>query len=228
MRAHTIHYSGIFLLVIFALLAIQASIPPGTADFFEGTIRYEVEMSGPDKDFLQLNKPNTHMDMHLRKGDYIINLKGGETPKTFLFIADSNREYIIEASKGMAYKFSKFSDRIYHEELDEEPTARSVGKKAEVNGVVCDIFLLKLPKTHFAYYVNDDYRVDLSAFPKEANTNASFLVKGLEGRIPLKTIKKQRNLTVTTTFKDIKAQSFNPKQFLIPPNFSILNRDYRY
>ncbi len=228
MREKTIQVSGITLLIIFALLAIQAQFAPRVAGFFEGTIQYEVELSGPDSDLIKQSKPNTQMDMHLMKGNYIINLKGGEKPKTFLFIADSNREYIVEATKGIAYKFSKFTDRIYHEELDEEPVAKSVGKKAEVNGVICDIFLLKLPKTQFAYYVNDDYRIDLSAFPKQAHSNASFLVKGLEGRIPLKTIKRQKNLTVTTTYKEIKAQNFNPKQFLIPPNFSVLSRDYRY
>ena len=228
MRKKEIHFSGIICLAIFGFLAIQASRLRGPENFFEGTISYKVSFSGSESPFIEANKPNTQLDMHLKGANYIITLKGGQYPKTFLFIADSNREYLVEASKGTAYKFSKFSDRIYHEELDEEPIAKGIGKKSEVNGVLCDIYLMKLPDTHFAYYVNDDYQVDLSAFPDNCNSNASFLVNGLEGRIPLKTIKKQKGLTVTTTFEKIKAQDFDPKQFKIPSSFKVLNRDYRY
>ena len=228
MQKKEIHILGLIGLVCFGLLAIQASWIPVSEDFFEGTISYDVAFSGSESPFIEANQPNTHLDMHLKGANYIITLKGGQYPKTFLFIADSNREYLVEASKGTAYKFSKFSDRIYHEELDEEPKAKGIGKKAEVNGILCDIYLLKLPDTHFAYYVNDDYRVDLSAFPDNCNSNASFLVNGLEGRIPLKTIKKQKGLTVTTTYEKIKEQEFDPKQFRIPSSFKVLNRDYRY
>ncbi|MEM6630521.1 MAG: hypothetical protein AAF694_12660 [Bacteroidota bacterium] len=228
MRKKDIQLSGLILLVCFGILAIQASRLPVPSTFFEGTISYDVSFSGPESRFIEANEPNTKLDMHLKGANYIINLKGGQYPKTFLFIADSNREYLVEATKGRAYKFSKFSDRIYHEELDEEPKARGIGKKSAVNGIMCDVYLMKLPDTHFAYYVNDDYRVDLSAFPENCNSNASFLVNGLEGRIPLKTIKKQKGLTVTTTYDKIKTQSFDNKQFQIPSSFKVLNRDYRY
>ncbi len=195
--------------------------------YFEGTISFEVDFKGADAGFITANEPNRKMDLHLKEGDYIVNLMGGKYPKTFLFVADSNREYLVDASKQIAYRHSTYTDRIYHNE-QEPPIAKNSGKKAQVNGILCDVYLMKQPDTYFAYYVNDDYKVDLGQFPDTTNSNASFLVKGLEGRIPLKTIKKQKTLTVTTTFKEIKPQTFNPKQFLIPKSFKIFNRDYRY
>jgi len=195
--------------------------------YFEGTLSFEVEMTGAQADFYKTNEPNTQIDMHIREGDYIVNLMGGKYPKTFMFLADSNREYIVDVSQQAAYRYSPFSDRIFHDST-ETPVAKPTQKQATINDVICDIYLVKMPDTYFAYYVNDAYRVDTSLYPPNSNTKASFLIEGLDGRIPLQTIKKQRGITVKTTCTAIKPREFDPDQFKIPSNFKIQARDYRY
>ncbi len=227
---HNFQILHIFFVLCYFFMGLpfgKGQVASEAQQYFEGTISYEVQLTGADADFIKANEPNTKMDLHLKKGNYIVNLMGGKYPKTFLFIADSNREYLVDASKQSAYRHSTYSDRI-NEQQEENPVAKPTGKQVKVNGVLCDIYLLKQLDTYFAYYVNDEYRVDESYFPDSSNSNASFLVKGLEGRIPLKTIKKQQRLTVTTTCTAIKPREFDPREFMIPPDFRIFNRDYRY
>lgn len=215
-------FSWIILPLAFAQ-ALQAQEQSGS--FFEGTLTFSVELSGPQAQALEENKPNNKMVMHIKGGDYIIQLMGGQYPKTFMYISDSNREYVVDASNQVAYRYSPYADRIRE---DAPIQWKPSGKSATIQGEPCEIILARTPDTYFYYYVSDQYRVDLAAFPDSAQTKASFLIPGLEGRIPLKTIKKQQGLTVTTTLVAAKPQRFNPKQFLIPPSFAVRNRDYRY
>ncbi|MDX2283329.1 MAG: hypothetical protein NW241_04170 [Bacteroidia bacterium] len=211
-------------LLLAALLA--ARLAPAQA-FFEGTLLFEVRMEGPQAALIQENEPNTGMTMHLRGGDYIVNLTGGRYPKTFLFIADSNYEYSVDAQNRAAYRYSAYGD-ITREAEPIPVKAQPTGKTDSVAGVLCKEYLVKTGDATFLYYVSDQYRADLSRFPDSPRTKAGFLAPGLEGRIPLKTIKRQPGLTVTTTVKKITPATFKPEQFRVPSSFTVKKRDYRY
>ncbi|RMG22762.1 MAG: hypothetical protein D6730_15810 [Bacteroidetes bacterium] len=212
------------LLIAFALVCGQWSAAQ-EIPFFEGTLTYKVSLAGPQAEVIMQNEPNTQMQMHIKGGNYITLLKGGRYPKTFMFLADSNREYSVNFSEKIAYQYSAFTDRIRREKS--RPTAVNTGKTALVNGVECQVYMAKTEDTQFLYFVNDGYRVNTSLFPPKIRARPFFLVPGLEGRIPLKVIKKQRGLTVTQEVEKIDRQEFDPEQFMIPPDFEVRKRDYR-
>ena len=59
--------------------------------YFEGSLNYTVEFKGEQAAQLKQNEPNTKVRMFIKDADYIVQLSGGRYPKTFVFIADSNR-----------------------------------------------------------------------------------------------------------------------------------------
>lgn len=193
--------------------------------YFEGTLQFSVELEGAEAEALKVNEPNTQLTMHLKGGDYIVQLMGGRYPKTFVFLSDSNYEYTFNPSEAKAYRYSIYAD------LNKEKTeARAIatGKTAEVAGVFCQEYQMKTTDAVFLYYVNDAYRVNVSLFPAKPNTKASFLVPGLEGRIPLKTIIRRTGLVSTNTVIKITQRPLKKEQFMIPTGFEVKNRDYRF
>jgi hypothetical protein len=194
--------------------------------FFEGTLEFEMDMNGPEADIIKANEPNKKMQMHIKDGSYIVNLMGGRYPKSFIFVSDSNYEYSMDMAGRRAFRLSAFSDQNRTEKV--RPQAKPVGETREVNGILCDVYRMEHDNTLFFYYVNDAYRVNTALYEKKNRAQASFLVGGLEGRIPLKTIKKQEGLTVTTTLTRVTPREFDREQFLIPKDFDVKMRDYRY
>jgi len=196
--------------------------------YFEGSLKFSVEYSGDLAEMLEQNEPNDELLMHIKGGNYIIQLSGGRYPKTFLFIADSNYEYSVNMSEKLAFRYSKYTDRTIEAQDEPDPIAKPTGKQKEVNGILCDEYRLATPKTIFYYYTNDAYRVNVDAYPEEPRSKVTWLAKGLEGRIPLETIKKQKNLMVKTTLLSLNTREFSLSQFMIPPGFKIKGRDYRF
>ncbi|MEM6806618.1 MAG: hypothetical protein AAF696_34780 [Bacteroidota bacterium] len=216
-------------LFIFSLILF--SIQSHAQDFFEGTLTFEVQLKGPMAELLSKNEPNNKMTMHVRDADYIILLSGGRYPKTFFFVADSNVEYSVDMSKREAYKFSMHGDKARASHKSEKRTpvvAKATGNQVEVQGVLCDEYKMRKDNSLFTFYVSDDYRVNLDLYPEIPRTKASFLIKGLDGRIPLKTVKRQKDIQVITTAVKISAKDFDPKQFQLPPGFKVKGRDYRW
>ncbi len=218
----------IFLILLLAAHAgsyLRAQEPP--IPYFEGTLQFLVELQGPSAGVIMENEPNNKMQMHLRDGDYIINLYGGKYPKTMMFVADSNYEYTVDMANQFAYRFSPFYDRV-RENQEETATAKATGRTQEIQGVLCEEYQMKHDSTLFTYYVSSEYRIDRSLYPAKPRAKISFLIDGLDGRIPLKTIKKQKGLTVTTTVAKIIRKEFDVEQFRLPPGFTVKQRDYRF
>lgn len=217
---------------LLVLVVCLSTVPTLRAqDYFEGTFVFSVDISGPVAEMLQLNEPNDKMVMHVRESDYIVLLQGGRYPKTFLFIADSNYEYSIDQANERAYRFSMHVDesRETHQlEQQYDLQASPTGDSAVVKGVTCQIYRLRKPEAVFYYYVSDAYRVNTDLYPENPRSKASFLAPGLEGRIPLKTVRKEQDFTVTTTVTNINPRQFNPGQFIVPPGYEVKMRDYRY
>jgi hypothetical protein len=197
-------------------------------DFFEGSLVFEVKAEGPQAEMMAVNEPNDKLTLHLNPtGDYIVHLSGGRYPKVFMFLADSNYEYSMDMANRRAFRFSSHAD-LNHKTDTLDLRARPTGRADTVKGVTLQEYVLRKPGEQFLFYVSDDYRVNKAAFPPDCRAKASFLAEGLEGRIPLKTIKKTKDITVTTTLTGLKPQTFSKDQFMIPPGFEVKGRDYRY
>ena len=198
------------------------------APYFEGSLAFEVEFKGQLAPMLKENEPNTKLLMHLKDADYIVQLSGGRYPKTFIFVADSNVEYSMDMANKRAFRYSSYADLSKEGAKTAPPKAVPTGKKEQVHGIWCEEYRVVADESQFLYYVNDEYRVNLARFPSNAQSKASFLANGLEGRIPLKTIKRQQGLMAITTLTKATPREFDKEQFQIPPNFLVKNRDYRY
>ncbi|MFK7969127.1 MAG: hypothetical protein AB8F95_02115 [Bacteroidia bacterium] len=209
------------------LLPIFAFAETADSTHFNGTVTYTVEMKGPKADYLLLNKPPDKMQMHVFNGDYIINLTGGEIPKTFMYINKHDREFSVDPMNKVAFKFNPHED-LNRETHKKEPVAVKLkGKTGVVLGDTCDVYAIKKGESFLYFFVNDKYRVDTTLYKGKVQAKPNFLVKGLGGRIPLKIVRKQEGLMVTTTCTGIKRRDFDKSQFRIPKDFTIRNRDYR-
>ncbi len=193
--------------------------------YFEGTFSYKVELKGEMAENIKLNKPNTSIQMHIKEGSYIVNLKGGDYPKSFIFVSDSNWLYSINMAESVAYKYSSHNDRALSAKL---PEAKLTGKKDTIMNIPCDIYVARSEDARFLYFVNDEYRIDTTLYNDSTNARANFLVSGLEGKIPLRSVKQTKGLTVVTTVTDISPQRFDEEQFRIPFTFELKKRDYRF
>ncbi|MEZ4686133.1 MAG: DUF4412 domain-containing protein [Bacteroidia bacterium] len=207
-------------------LIFSFAISPFFAQSFSGTLQYTVEMKGPVAEQIMLNEPNNELEMHIFKGNYIVNLKGGRYPKTFLYINKNDHEYSVDAAAGVVYKYNPHED-INRETEKEKPVARPIDKQEEVNGYMCEVYGIKKDGATIFFFVNDKFRVDTTLYDGKVQAKPNFLVPGLGGLIPLKTIKKQDGLTVTTTCTKIEEREFDPSQFQIPEGYEVRNRDYR-
>ncbi len=214
-----------FLPFLLAAFVASPRLQAQDNSYFQGSLYFQVTITGTQAEAIMLNEPNTKMLMHLSEGNYIVQLYGGRYPKTFIFLADSNYEYSMDMTNKRAFRFSSFSEK---KENFDPPVAKPTGKTAVVNGITCEEYYLKNEGIEFLYYVNDDYRAHTAAFPEEPRTKASFLTIGLDGRIPLKTIKKEPGLIVETTLVKVDQKTLDPGQFGIPKGFEVGNRDRRY
>ncbi|MDX2250072.1 MAG: hypothetical protein SF052_25030 [Bacteroidia bacterium] len=221
-----IRYINILLSFV-CLFSLRIFAQDGAKPYFEGSIQFEVQMKGPQAEVIKENEPNTQLLMHMKGGNYIVQLSGGKYPKTFIFISDSNYEYSMDMVNKRAFRFSSFTD-LNKAEPEEAPLAKSTGTQLEINGVLCDEYKLRKGDALFTYYVNDSYRINTQLYPANTRAKASFLAAGLDGRIPLKTIKQESGITVITTANKITRKEFDVEQFRIPMGFEVKNRDYRY
>lgn len=218
----------IFTSALICLIALAPSFAQKTdTSYLEGSISYEVQFSGPSAENLRANEANDELEIHLKDGNYIINLKGGRYPKTFMYLNKNDTEYSVNVSEKKAFKYSAHTD-LNRETFEEEPPVAVFAEKtAEVNGIMCDIYHMKKGNDYFSFFVSDQYKVDLKDFEGKKRAMPFFLVAGLEGKIPLKIIRKNPDLTVVTTVKSISPRQFSPEQFELPKDFEISNRDYR-
>ncbi|MEM6261929.1 MAG: hypothetical protein AAGI38_05440 [Bacteroidota bacterium] len=212
-----------FIPLFFCLLGGDQS--PDDTPFFEGTASFSVTLSGPMADQLKVNEPNNKLLIHFRQGDYIVMLSGGRYPKTFMYINKYDMEFSVNTAQKKLYRYYPGKDMT---KKQKPLIAKFTGKTAEVKGIECQVYMARNEEVIFYYFVNDAYRMDTSFFDKKKQAKASFLVEGLDGRIPLKTVKKKRGLTVVTSLQSITPREFSPEQFAIPPGFKVDKRDYRY
>lgn len=192
--------------------------------FFEGTFEYKVEMTGADADQIKQNEPNNNLTMHMKDASYIVTLFGGRTPKNFMFVADSNYQYILQADQQRAFKYYPHADIDSTKKKEEKIPAVKTDKTATVLNEMCMVYEVKKADETTYYMVSDKYRINIDLYKDKTRANALFLVPGLEGRIPLKTIRKKETLTVTTTVSKITPRKFDISQFQIPAGFEVRKR----
>ncbi len=211
------------------LMLHWAGAQPVEGAFFTGVAKYKIQFKGNDEiaSFIEANEPNDQLTLMVGEGDYIVKLDGGEYPKTFMFIADSNREYSIDMAGQRAFRHSAHSDLI-RDTNQVEPVAKPTGRSKPVGEYTCQEYRLQTDDAVFFYYVTDEFRVNLDAFPEEPRSKAMFLAKGLEGRLPLRTVKRTKQLAVETSLESIQPRVFQEGAFSIPDHFTVKGRDVRY
>lgn len=191
--------------------------------YFQGTFDYRISVTGKGSSDFLVNEPAQKMLMHVSAPNYIIHLYEARYPKSFLYIADSNQTYSLDAANKRAFRKTRFVDTT-----STPPVARKTGKTAVVKGITCDEYVTKKPKMHTFFYVCDQYRVDTTVYDTLTEAKANFLVRGLGGRIPIRTIIKQPGLVITTTAVTMKRKNIDPANFVIPMGWKVKGRDNRF
>lgn len=210
------------ILIIFFTIV---SLPGVYSQNFEGTIKYSIEVEGPEANSFLANKPCTRMDMHFKDNNFIIHTYEGQFPVTRLYIADSSEMYILDMRNEVAYRRGKLDGQ--NQEIT-PPKAIPTGDSAMVMNIKCAEYKLIRNKEFVFYYVSDLYKIDPKLFAGKKDAQVNFLTKGLDGRIPLKTVRKTSAFTVTTKVENIYPRKLEVSQFRIPENYKIKPRDNRY
>lgn len=226
-------FSIFFLFFSFISMAWGQTPPPAAPAFFEGSLEYKVGIEGEAKDMILENQPNNLMTLHLKDGNYMVSLDGGMYPKTFMFLADSSYEYSIDMKNKRAFRVSTFN---HYKPMWMRPPATATAKSDKIKVKVgkaeqvidCQIFEVKTDSSYTQLWVSDKYVANTSFYKDQKRAQANFLIQGLEGKIPLKIVKKEKGLITTITISIISPRKFDPKQFTIPDDFSILRRDRRW
>lgn len=218
-RLASIFPSGVVLMAL-----LFCALDAGAQASFEGTLSYAIRVSGKEAQAFLQNEPPTKMDLHIKEGNYIINLSGGRIPRTMLFISDSNETYIVDAANRRAFKETYYVDTV-----KTVPTAIATGKTLDIKGIACKEYVVEKPQLQekVYYYVNDQYRVDLSLYQGKTEAKTDFLTHGLEGRIPLRKVMKTALLTTELDLISVKKTTHAPENFRIPEGFKIKKRDPR-
>ncbi len=184
---------------------------------FEGTVKYNVRVTGKAAQDYLVNEPPTGIMMHIKEDNFIVKLTGGRIARTFLFIGDSNHTYVVDIPNKRYFQRTYYADTS-----DYKPVVAPTGKTLKVQGYTCEEYKVsrKDRKEIDLYYVNDDFRVDTTLYAEHDGAKADFLVPGLGGRIPLMKVIKTPDLTTSIELALIKEEDFPMEAFRIPDGFS--------
>ena len=213
---------NIFFLIGFCLFLSLLAPSLKAQSFFEGSLSYSISLDGKIAEDLNSNKPAQKMDMHIKGGDFIVQLYEARIPKTFLFISDSNHTYVVDAANQ-----TYFLRDYYYDPDTVVPTAQIVKDTAHIMGHICRIYRVEKKGMVTYYYAPDDLRVDTRLYKGKDEAKANFLIEGLEGRIPLKTVIKKPGFETTILVTSIKPKVLAPNNFRIPGSFERKIRDRR-
>ncbi|MCB9235751.1 MAG: hypothetical protein H6581_29155 [Bacteroidia bacterium] len=212
--------------VIMVLLTFVSARNAVAQNFFEGSVTYNISITGKDAKGLLENEPAKKMDLHIKDDNFIINLYEARIPRTFLYIGDSNHTYIVDMASQVFY----LRDYFQEDSTEAAPKAEKVQDSIQVKNEWCSVYRVVKPgEAAILYYVTDKYRVDLKNYEgKDKNeAKADFLTPGLDGRIPLRKVIKQANLTITTEYSSITPKALGEANFKIPRGFKRKKRDPR-
>ena len=212
-------------------------------NYFEGNISYRFRVSGDMAADLRSVNSIEFMELHIKDNNYLIHLYGPQPqppapfdpmnpklelpkqvlPTTYLFIADSNHTYIIDAANERY-----FVDNIYTLKRQKEPPeAVPTGDSMLVAKVLCYAYKVVKPDEEITYYISPKIRVNLARFKELDGAKANFLTKGLNGCIPLRTVRKTKDYTVVIECTKITPRKYDQSQFALPAHFERIRMDYR-
>lgn len=207
-----IYPKAIFLLGMMLLLSLGLQ-----GQSFEGTVKYNVRVTGKSAPDYLVNDPPNGIMMHIKEDNFIVKLTGGRIARTFLFIGDSNHTYVVDIPNKRYFQRTYFRDTS-----DYKPVVAPTGKTKKVQGYTCQEYKVNRTdrKEIDYFYVHDDFQVDTTLFTEHDGAKADFLVPGLGGRIPLMKVIKTPNLTTSVELALIKEEEFPLAAFRIPKGFS--------
>lgn len=220
-------------------------------DYFEGTIQYKISLSGPRAEYIRTLNNITLMTVHIKDNNYIVYEYGmpdhkepfsPNDPKleinqvlenTRVFLADSNEDYIVDVENRRFFKYDSYELQL---KLDSNlvgrkhvPEAVPTGDSVMILDVLCEKYRVEKEDEVIYYFVSPRYRVDLKQFEGLTKARISFLTPGLQGKIPLRTIRKKKNghLVIDIKATGITVRELHKNQFLIPKSFEFYLTDPR-
>lgn len=184
---------------------------------FEGTVKYNVRVTGKAAQEYLMNDPPNGIMMHIKEDNFIVKLTGGRIARTFLFVGDSNHTYVVDIPNKRYFQRTYFRDTSNY-----VPVVAPTGKTIKVSGYACQEYKVnrKDRKEVDLFYINEEFKVDTTLYSEMDGAKADFLVPGLGGHIPLMKVIKTPNLTTTVELSLIRKEEFPIEAFQIPKGFS--------
>jgi hypothetical protein len=217
--------------------------------YFEGTINYKFTVDGSWAEYIKEQNAIEFMSFSIKDGNFLVHLYGPDHrseprntqidedfflpdggirkpqifPTTRVFLADSNRMYVVDVKNERVFK-----REIYDPPVGQIPEAKPIGDSLKICGYMCYGYKVVKNDETITYYVSPKVRANLGFYPLETTrATASFLTRGLNGCIPLKTIRTNKHRTISITATQVIPRKLDKAQFAIPPGFKIMGYDYR-
>ncbi len=228
-----------FFVVSEPLFAQAGALTPEKETYFQGSITYTIDAGGPlYAQMEKVYKQNKQMILRIKDADFIVILSNGDFPVTRLFIADSNHTFILDQnnSRYFLYEGSQLKDKknknkqkaLQSEESESHvPTAEPTQDSLLVCGHMCKAYVIKKPHEKITLYVSPKYKVNTALFKNKTAAQAAFLTKGLQGMIPLKTVRESKDIKTVITATKIEPQELQTGGFRLPPKWKRELYDYR-
>lgn len=216
-------FPKIFFVVflLFLLPSLHAQETFGIPKYFEGTITYTIRYWGVDEEFFRANGVPTKMTIHIKDGNYIIHLYDAQFPTTRLYIADSDKTYLLDLKNNRAFT----KEKVKHP--SSPPMAYPINDSTMVLGEMCYAYRVEKEHERITYYVSNRYVINPAFFAGKKHAYAFFNTRGLNGKIPLKIIREWKGNVIEITAVSIKEQKFEPIQFTLPPGIKLYGYDWR-
>jgi len=238
---------AIVFLVAFGLSPMEVLAQPESilseTSYFEGNIRYKIRVSGPMAQELKMYNDLEFMELYIKDNNYLIHLYGTPPdppppfdpnnpkfdmpkqvfPTSHLFLADSNQTYILDAKNA---RYFLTNAHLKSRDLN-PPEAFPTGDSMLVANVLCYAYKVIKKDEEITYYINPRIRVNLSRFKGLDNASANFLTRGLNGCIPLRTVRKNKDYEVKIDATHVLPQKINRSDFQLPLSFERQEYDYR-
>lgn len=224
----------ILLLSVFCAQAQDNTLQAGKD--FEGSIFFNVNVSGPMAHKVKEISSIERMVWHMKGASYIIITIPKQKPQpqrnqptttteentTRMYIADSNELYTLDLRNRRAFLREHAPEKV-----GTIPTATPISDSVEVAGFMCYGYQVQKKNQTVTYYVCPQFRINPALFKDKNESRIAYVTKGLDGYIPLKIIKASKNLTTTITATQVQQRELDDREFRIPPGFKIEPFDYR-
>ncbi len=212
---------NLFTLIAAILVSIGAHSQAG----FEGTIDFQIGVSGEDIEQMKKNFP-TNLTLKIKENKMFGKNTGGELSKMFsgfIFDGDENSIYLLSPALQTAMKVQ--STQASSESAPKVEVTKTT-ETTTIAGHSCTKYILKESegrKGTIEIWATEDFNVEK---PKDlGNLTGNMFMQGIDG-FPLKVVTSQEGTEIKMEVREVRKETIDPSNFILPSGYRVQPLDF--